>query len=208
MVAPELDAMSPSKEQMEAFEGFSQEEILYLAKGKRHLKALSGSGSGVVVDTFELTEYLTLVDGNSYALLCATVRNRNSSRLTNTVAPPTVVLITSTTRGVGEGILKPYLLKPNHVIISANRDSRNAAYKALLDLPTAEGIKHIITNIDCDVPTVLTTVADVKAEDIQKHINTNAYGFIHLSQALKSTLKRSESPVCATVGSRAAWLTV
>ncbi|GAW16345.1 hypothetical protein ANO14919_057700 [Xylariales sp. No.14919] len=57
---------------------------------------------------------------------------------------------------MGEGILKPYLLKPNRVIISANRDSRNVASKALLGLPTAEGTKHIITNIDCDVPTVLT----------------------------------------------------
>ncbi|KAI0412921.1 hypothetical protein F5X98DRAFT_391348 [Xylaria grammica] len=102
---------------------------------------------------------------------------------------------------MGEGILKPYLLKPDHVIISANRDSRNAASKALLGLPTTEGTKHIITNIDCDVPTVLTvSVADVKAKDIQKHINTNAYGFIHLSQAFQSTLKRSEGPVWVTLG--------
>ncbi|KAI1431295.1 hypothetical protein GGR50DRAFT_680128 [Xylaria sp. CBS 124048] len=148
---------------------------------------------------------------------------------------PTVVLITGTTRGVGEGLLKLYLAKPNHIVVSGNRDPNNAASNALRSLPTAEGTKHIITKIDCNVATdpadavkdlasqgidhvdiiianagiamLWVSVADVKTADVQKHIDTNVYGFLHLYQAFRSALKRSKKPIWVTVGSCAAWLT-
>ncbi|KAJ2994639.1 hypothetical protein NUW58_g1503 [Xylaria curta] len=152
------------------------------------------------------------------------------------MSPPTVVLITGTTRGIGEGILQLYLAKPNHIVISGNRDPSNAASQALLKFPTAEGTKHILVKIDCDVPTdpydavkelasqgidhvdivianagialLWTKVSEVKTEDIQKHINTNVYGFLHLLQAFLPVLKRSQKPVWVTIGSCAGWLTL
>jgi pimeloyl-ACP methyl ester carboxylesterase len=42
ILVPELDAMSPPEEQIEAFEGLTQPKRLYLAKGKGHLTVLSG----------------------------------------------------------------------------------------------------------------------------------------------------------------------
>ncbi|TGJ83509.1 hypothetical protein E0Z10_g5261 [Xylaria hypoxylon] len=45
MIVPELDAMSPPEEQIEAFEKFQQPKRLYIAKGKGHLTVLSGDGS-------------------------------------------------------------------------------------------------------------------------------------------------------------------
>ncbi|KAI8633734.1 hypothetical protein F5Y19DRAFT_414764 [Xylariaceae sp. FL1651] len=147
----------------------------------------------------------------------------------------TIVLITGTTRGIGEGILKEYLAKPNHLVISANRDPNNAASQALLKYPTAENTKHILVKIDCDVPAdpanavkdlaaqgidhvdilianagialLWTSVSEVKTEDIQKHMETNVYGFLRLFQAFLPLLKRSKKPTWVTIGSCAAWLT-
>jgi norsolorinic acid ketoreductase len=132
--------------------------------------------------------------------------------------------------------LKEYLAKPNHIVISANRDPNNAASQALLKYPTAENTKHILVKIDCDAPTdpanavkdlasqgiehvdilianaaialLWTSVSEVKIEDIQKHMETNVYGFLHLFQAFLPLLKRSKKPTWVTIGSCAAWLTV
>lgn len=71
------------------------------------------------------------------------------------MASPTVVLITGTTRGVGKAILELYLLKPDHIIISGNRDPNNTASQALVDPANAirdlesHGVDHVdivITN--------------------------------------------------------------
>ena len=42
MLVPELDAMSPSEEQLAAFDTFRQPKKLHLGKGKGHLNVLSG----------------------------------------------------------------------------------------------------------------------------------------------------------------------
>ncbi|KAI1197246.1 hypothetical protein F5X97DRAFT_334102 [Nemania serpens] len=96
------------------------------------------------------------------------------------MASPTVVLITGTTRGVGKAILELYLLKPDHIIISGNRDPNNTASQALVDPANAirdlesHGVDHV--DIRC-----------------RGHINTNVYGFIHHYQAFRPLLKRSKS---------------
>ncbi|KAJ5952536.1 DltD domain-containing protein [Penicillium vulpinum] len=51
MVTPELDAMSPPNEQIEAFEKFEQPKRFFLAKGKGHLTVLSGEGSDEILDS-------------------------------------------------------------------------------------------------------------------------------------------------------------
>ncbi|RYP78466.1 hypothetical protein DL769_003189 [Monosporascus sp. CRB-8-3] len=148
---------------------------------------------------------------------------------------PTVVLITGTTRGIGKGLLERYLAKPNHTVISANRDPNLPASKALLDLPTAEGTTHLLVRIDCTVSTdpanavrdlaskgidyvdiIIANagialswpkVSEVKTEEIQTHVENNIYGFIWLYQAFLPVLKRSKKPMWVTIGSCAAWLT-
>lgn len=149
---------------------------------------------------------------------------------------PTIVLITGCNRGIGNGLLKLYLNKPNHLIIAANRDPSAESSQVLKDLPKAEGTSLQLLKIDATVSTdpssavkelasqgiehvdiiianagvayVWPTVAAVKAEEIQTHIETNVYGFIHLYQAFLPLLKKSKSPKFITIGSSAAFLTV
>ncbi|KAJ5427601.1 Short-chain dehydrogenase/reductase SDR [Penicillium cf. griseofulvum] len=149
---------------------------------------------------------------------------------------PTIVLITGANRGIGKGILELYLKKPNHFVIAANRDPTHPTSKALADLPTAEGTTLEIIKIDALSPTgpaaavraigangtphidILVAnagiglswpkVSDVKVEDIQKHIDVNVYGFIHLYQAFRPLLKKAKAPKWVTIGSSSAFLTV
>jgi norsolorinic acid ketoreductase len=149
---------------------------------------------------------------------------------------PTIVLITGTNRGIGKGLLELYLSKPNHTVIAANRDPNHSTSKALVDIPTAEGTTLRVIKIDYTSPTdpvnavkELTAhgidhidilianagialawpkVSEVKVEDIQKHVDTNAYGFIRLYQAFLPLLKVSLDPKLVTIGSAGAFLTV
>ncbi|KAB8219870.1 NAD(P)-binding protein [Aspergillus novoparasiticus] len=148
---------------------------------------------------------------------------------------PTVVLITGASRGIGKGLLELYLAKPNHTVIAANRNPDHPASKALADLPTAEGTILRVIKIDAtsaidsvDAAKELTSqgighidilianagialswpkVSQVTIEEIQKHVDTNAYGFIRLYQAFLPLLKASHDPKLVTVGSSSAFLT-
>jgi norsolorinic acid ketoreductase len=66
---------------------------------------------------------------------------------------PTVVLITGANRGIGKGLLGLYLLKPDHLIIAANRDPEDSTSKDLADLPTANGTSLLVIKIDATVRT-------------------------------------------------------
>lgn len=66
---------------------------------------------------------------------------------------PTVVLITGANRGIGKGLLELYLLKPNHLVIAANRDPEHATSKALATIPTADGTCLLVVKIDATVRT-------------------------------------------------------
>jgi NAD(P)-dependent dehydrogenase (short-subunit alcohol dehydrogenase family) len=65
----------------------------------------------------------------------------------------TVVLITGANRGIGKGLLEIYLLKPNHLVIAANRDLEHPTSKALAKLPTADGTSLLLVKIDATVRT-------------------------------------------------------
>ncbi|KAJ5817314.1 Short-chain dehydrogenase/reductase SDR [Penicillium robsamsonii] len=135
----------------------------------------------------------------------------------------TVVLITGANRGIGKGILELYLKKPNHFVIAANRDPSHPTSNALADLPKAEdttleiikidalspsdpaaaakalaakGVTHIdILVANAGIALSWPKVSDVKVEDIEKHIDVNVYGFIHLYQAFRSLLKEAQAPM-------------
>ncbi|KAE8324470.1 putative NADPH-dependent 1-acyl dihydroxyacetone phosphate reductase [Aspergillus sergii] len=141
----------------------------------------------------------------------------------------TVVLITGANRGIGKGLLELYLAKPNHTVIAANRNSDDPTSKALANLPTAEGTILRVIKIDAtsaidsvNAAKELTSqgighidilianagialswpkVSQVTIEEIQKHVDTNAYGLIRLYQAFLPLLKASHDPKLVTIGS-------
>ncbi|KAE8380246.1 NAD(P)-binding protein [Aspergillus bertholletiae] len=149
---------------------------------------------------------------------------------------PIVVLITGANRGIGKGLLELYLAKPNHSVIAANRNPDHPTSKALAGLPTADGTTLRIIKIDATSATdpfhaaeelisqgidyidILIAnagialswpkVSEVTTEHIQKHVDTNAYGFIRLYQAFLPLLKASHDPKLVTIGSASAFLTV
>ena len=149
---------------------------------------------------------------------------------------PTAILITGANRGIGEGLLKLYLAKPNHTVIVGNRDPNHPPSQALLSLPKAEGTTLFLVKIDANVESdpadavkqlasqgidhldivianagiALTwcKVSEVTAELLQKHFTINVYGFVWLYQAVLPLLKKSQHPLWVTIGSSAAFLTV
>ncbi|KAL4797845.1 hypothetical protein BDV19DRAFT_377341 [Aspergillus venezuelensis] len=146
---------------------------------------------------------------------------------------PTIVLITGANRGIGRGILKLYLAKPNHLVIAANRNLNHPTSKDLLTLPTAEGTSVKVVKLDQTSPTdaaeaaqtlkkegidhidiyianaaiayVFPTLEEVKVEDMRAHFETNVVGFVRAYQELLPLLKASSnSPKLVTIGSSAA----
>ncbi|CAJ2500126.1 Uu.00g029790.m01.CDS01 [Anthostomella pinea] len=146
------------------------------------------------------------------------------------MAPPTIVLITGANRGLGEGLVKRYLTKPNHVVIALNPHPTS---KALSDLPQADGSRLIVIKADAfverdahdavkeleqshgiehidivianaGISAVWPTVADVKLADLKAHMEPNVYGVVALYQATRALLKKSSrEPVFAPMGSTA-----
>lgn len=64
---------------------------------------------------------------------------------------PTIVLITGANRGIGKGLLELYLLKPNHLVIAANRDPEDPTSKELGELPTANDTTLLVVKNDATV---------------------------------------------------------
>lgn len=149
---------------------------------------------------------------------------------------PTIVLITGANRGLGEGILKRYLAKPDHTVIAANRNLDHETSKVLADLPKGHGSSLIVVKIDArsesDASTAIQELKDqgiehldivianaasiipfVKIEDatiadLKVNMETNIYGFFTLYQATLPLLLKSQSPTWVTIGSGAGSIVV
>ncbi|KAG4032636.1 hypothetical protein MFRU_006g01060 [Monilinia fructicola] len=79
----------------------------------------------------------------------------------------TIVLVSGANRGIGRGLLELYLLKPNHIVIAANRDPNHPSSKALAGLSTAEGSSLIVVKVDATVPTdALKAVKQLESQGI------------------------------------------
>ncbi|KFY87282.1 hypothetical protein V500_07085 [Pseudogymnoascus sp. VKM F-4518 (FW-2643)] len=144
---------------------------------------------------------------------------------------PTIVLITGANRGLGEGILKRYLAKPDHIVIAANRNPDHETSKALADLPKGPGSRLIVVKIDARSETDASTaiqelkdqgidhldivianaafiipfvkIEDATLDDLRANTETNIYGFFLLYQATLPLLLKSQSPTWITIGSGA-----
>lgn len=149
---------------------------------------------------------------------------------------PTIVLITGANRGLGEGILKRYLAKPDHIVIAANRNPDHPTSKALADLPKGPGSRLIVVKIDARsetdalsaiqelkdqgidhidivianaaLVTAFVKIEDAKIPDIRESMETNVYGFFLLYQATLPLLLESQNPAWVTIGSGAGKLVV
>jgi norsolorinic acid ketoreductase len=149
---------------------------------------------------------------------------------------PTIVLITGANRGLGEGFLKRYLAKPDHVVIAANRNPDHETSKALANLPKGPGSRLIVVKIDARSETDPSTaiqelkdqgidhldivianaayivpfvkIEDAKLEDLRVTSETNIYGFFLLYQATIQLLLKSQSPRWITIGSGAGSIVV
>lgn len=150
---------------------------------------------------------------------------------------PTVVLITGANRGIGLGILKLYLARPNHIVIATVRDVGHESAKKLGALPRGEGTSLVLVKIEVTVATdpaeavkVLSAehginhidilvanagialkfakVSEVTLDDIQQHADVNVHGFVLLYQAFLPMLQKAKQPKWVTIGSGSAYLTV
>ncbi|KAK8099058.1 uncharacterized protein PG998_012299 [Apiospora kogelbergensis] len=145
----------------------------------------------------------------------------------------TTVLITGANRGLGEGLLRRYLAKPNHIVIAANRNPAHPTSQALDNLPKGKGSSLIVVKWDASVDQdafnavaklqqehdiqyldivianagvseMCPKVVDLKLDDLRSHMAPNVYGFLVTYQATRPLLqKSSKGPVFAPIGSTA-----
>ncbi|KAI1621969.1 hypothetical protein EDD37DRAFT_683884 [Exophiala viscosa] len=145
--------------------------------------------------------------------------------------PSTVVLISGANRGIGKGLLKRYLARPNYTVIAANRDPEHASSKELADLPRGtnshlivvkvdaakekdaidavkelekQGIEHIdLVIANAGAAYAFGKVSEISIDDVKGHFEPNVYGVVRLYQATLPLLLKSSHPKWATVGSLA-----
>jgi norsolorinic acid ketoreductase len=139
-----------------------------------------------------------------------------------TMSVNTTYLITGVTRGIGLGLLKVYLSRPNHTIIAGIRDPGTGS-SAINGLPKAAGTKLIIVKIDStSEKDAFTAVSSLQAEHniasidavianaglgtdwspvlqttpkaLREHYEVNTIGPLTLFQATWPLLEKSKSP--------------
>jgi norsolorinic acid ketoreductase len=145
-------------------------------------------------------------------------------------ANPYIVLISGGGRGLGRGYVAHYLLRPNHLVIAANRNPDNDASKSLFDLPRAAGSRLVVVKLDTTVEadhaaavkqleqahgidhldlvianaggnTAFPFVRDVTQTELQSHIDMNVFGVLFLFQATRHLLQKAKEPKWVTMGS-------
>lgn len=160
------------------------------------------------------------LDRNSTAILDLQLQGDFSTYQVDLLTmAPTIVLITGANRGLGEGILKRYLAKPDHIVIAANRNPDHETSKALADLPKGPRSRLIVVKIDARSETDASTaiqelkiqgidhvdivianaafiipfvkIEDATLADLRANTETNIYGFFLLYQATLPLLLKS-----------------
>ncbi|GKU08559.1 toxin biosynthesis ketoreductase [Fusarium langsethiae] len=137
--------------------------------------------------------------------------------------PPTVVLITGASRGIGRGLLEHYLSLTNHFVIAGLRDTKHENSTALQDIPCGPGSKLIVVKIDNASPSdakdatitlqkeyeihhidlvianagICEHLVPIKNADVTElnHLLTvNTWSLLHLYQAALPMLLKSSQP--------------
>ncbi|KAK5045356.1 hypothetical protein LTR84_009219 [Exophiala bonariae] len=141
----------------------------------------------------------------------------------------TVVLISGANRGIGKALLERYLVRPNYIVVAANRNPEHISSKDLTKLPKhsdsqlivvkvdgtsehdsanavkeleKEGIKYIdLVIANAGVASSFGKVSEISIIDVKATFEPNVYGVVRLYQAVLPLLLRSKAPRWATVGS-------
>jgi len=146
------------------------------------------------------------------------------------MAPPTVVLITGVSRGIGNALAAAFLSYPDHIVIGTLRDSKSPKAEELRSLPIgsgsrillvgientslsdpkkaietveAAGIDHIdivIANAGVSIGAAPLEIADPKA--FTESFNINVLSSVVLFQAVNKLLTKSSAPKWISVSSR------
>lgn len=140
------------------------------------------------------------------------------------------ILVTGANRGLGLGLVKLYLARPNTTVIAAVRDPASSSAQALHKLtkdassslipiridsisdtdPTNAATtlqkQHDIRHIDlvianAGIATSFSKVSDVKIEDLHQHMEVNVYGAVRLYQAMLPLLDKAEAPKWVSMSS-------
>ncbi|CAG8283358.1 unnamed protein product [Penicillium olsonii] len=144
---------------------------------------------------------------------------------------PTVVFITGANRGLGFGIAKKFVARPNYVVVGAVRDPTHDSAQQLSSLPTGEGSRIILVKYDASIEQsafdavqeateqgidhfdyvvanagiakTFPLVKDAKRADLVEHHQVNVLSVLSLYQAVRDLLQKStlSSPVFAIMGS-------
>ncbi|OQD64852.1 hypothetical protein PENPOL_c007G03746 [Penicillium polonicum] len=62
-----------------------------------------------------------------------------------------VVFITGANRGLGQGLVKGFIAKPDHIVIVAVREPAHSTAQALAEPPAGEGSRIIVVKYDASV---------------------------------------------------------
>ncbi|KAJ5363672.1 uncharacterized protein N7496_009385 [Penicillium cataractarum] len=145
---------------------------------------------------------------------------------------PTIVLVTGANRGLGLGLVKGFIAKPDYIVVAAVRDPAHETSQELAKLPTGKGSRVIVVKYDASIEEsafeavkeaaeqgidhldyVVANagiarsypfVKDVKRADILEHIEVNVLSVVSLYQATRNLLQKSTvKPVFAIMGSGA-----
>ncbi|KIV76816.1 hypothetical protein PV11_08677 [Exophiala sideris] len=142
---------------------------------------------------------------------------------------PTIVLISGANRGIGKELLKRYLIRPNYIVIAANRNPEHASSIDLVNIPKAADTRLVIVKVDASddedatsavvalqvqgidhidlvianagVSYAFGKVSDISLKDVRDHFEPNIYGILRLYQATIPLLRKSENPKWVTMGS-------
>ncbi|KAK5075793.1 hypothetical protein LTR24_009884 [Lithohypha guttulata] len=145
----------------------------------------------------------------------------------------TTYLITGANRGLGKGLTKICLSRPESVVIAAVRDTESSSTKDLHDLPKGDGSTLVVVKIDSSSLTdaqqatsllqskynihsldvVITNagvskawpaVHEAKIEDMREHFEINVLGVVTLFKAARPLLlKSTNTPKFIALGSTA-----
>ncbi|KAI1403936.1 norsolorinic acid reductase-like protein [Hypoxylon fuscum] len=103
-----------------------------------------------------------------------------------------IVFITSTTRGIGKGLLELYFSKSNHTIVSANHASVAEDPANVVKEFESKGVDHVdIIIANAGIAMSWPKVSEFKTDEIQKHVEVNIHGSIWFNQAFFPVLKKS-----------------
>ncbi|KAJ4403840.1 hypothetical protein N0V85_005007 [Neurospora sp. IMI 360204] len=147
------------------------------------------------------------------------------------VTDSTVVFISGVGKGIGSGIAKLYLSRPNHTVIGSVRDLSTPSVAELKASPTAPGSKLLLVHIESTSSTdpaaavsairaqgidhidiaianagampSTVPIEEVDTKDMLENYHINAIGPLLLFQAILPLLKKGREPKWASVSTTA-----